>query len=245
MWHIDLDPRILRAAGMVRTRNHAALLYSFYHEHVVIVFGQTPNTQFLKQKKIKITEDLTQHVRDARAKLWPLVEQARKEGKLASYSCPLAIIAGRRIAAQDVTSSSDGSSAALSHSKTRQVPPSINLHKIPRRNTNYTHLLPFSIKSVLDKGSPLIPVSCPVSLMTERTTLDNPRIIPSTSSSRFLSSVFSIRVRASEVPLHCVSPYQLSTIHDRSIRLRTVSGLLLHCLCFHYLPSVSALLLLQ
>lgn len=47
------------------------------------VWADAKRSEVLKQKHIKITEDLTQHVKDARAKLWPLVEQARKEGKLA------------------------------------------------------------------------------------------------------------------------------------------------------------------
>lgn len=86
------------------------------------VWADAKHSEVLKQKKIKISEDLTQSTRDARAKLWPLVEQARKEGKLAGYSGPFAIIAGRRIAAQDVPSSPDGSAVAgSSHEKARDT----------------------------------------------------------------------------------------------------------------------------
>ena len=53
------------------------------------------NTEVLRLKKIKILEDLTDRVKEARSKLWPLVEQARKEGKQAGYSGPFAFIDGK------------------------------------------------------------------------------------------------------------------------------------------------------
>jgi len=55
----------------------------------------------LKERKIRIFEDLTQSTKDARNKLWPLVERARKEGKRAGFRGPFAYIDGKRISASD------------------------------------------------------------------------------------------------------------------------------------------------
>ncbi|ROL46834.1 hypothetical protein DPX16_0477 [Anabarilius grahami] len=60
------------------------------------------NSEVLKQKKIKITEDLTQCVKDARAKLWPLEEEARRQKKIAGFKGPFAIIDGKRISVDDL-----------------------------------------------------------------------------------------------------------------------------------------------
>lgn len=51
----------------------------------------------LKETKIKIIEDLTHEAKDARNKLWPLVEQARKEGKKAGFRGPYTHIDGQRV----------------------------------------------------------------------------------------------------------------------------------------------------
>lgn len=55
----------------------------------------------LKERKIRVFEDLTQSTKDARNKLWPLVERARKEGKRAGFRGPFAYIDGKRISASD------------------------------------------------------------------------------------------------------------------------------------------------
>ncbi len=55
----------------------------------------------LKERKIRIFEDLTQSTKDARNKLWPLVERARKEGKRAGFKGPFAYIDGKRITAKE------------------------------------------------------------------------------------------------------------------------------------------------
>ncbi|KAI2660207.1 Coiled-coil domain-containing protein 159 [Labeo rohita] len=55
----------------------------------------------LKERKIRIFEDLTQSTKDARNRLWPLVEQARKEGKRAGFRGPFAYIDSKRISAKD------------------------------------------------------------------------------------------------------------------------------------------------
>ncbi|XP_049891295.1 uncharacterized protein LOC126384333 isoform X2 [Epinephelus moara] len=65
-----------------------------YRAHRDQVWADAKNSEVLKQKNVKISEDLTQQVREARAKLWPLVEEARKHNKRAGFSGPFAIIAG-------------------------------------------------------------------------------------------------------------------------------------------------------
>lgn len=55
----------------------------------------------LRQRKVRILEDLTQSTKEARNKLWPLVEQARKEGKKAGFRGALAVINGKRISVND------------------------------------------------------------------------------------------------------------------------------------------------
>ncbi len=56
----------------------------------------------LKERKIRIFEDLTQSTKDARNKLWPLVERARKEGKRAGFKGPFAYFDGnKRITAKE------------------------------------------------------------------------------------------------------------------------------------------------
>ncbi len=55
----------------------------------------------LKERKIRIFEDLTQSTKDSRNKLWPLVERARKEGKRAGFKGPFAYIDGKRITAKE------------------------------------------------------------------------------------------------------------------------------------------------
>ncbi|KAJ7983480.1 hypothetical protein DPEC_G00377840 [Dallia pectoralis] len=59
-------------------------------------------SEVLKQKKIRISEDLTERTKEARNKLWPLVEKARKEGRRAGFGGPNAVVDGKRISADDV-----------------------------------------------------------------------------------------------------------------------------------------------
>lgn len=50
----------------------------------------------LKREKIRILEDLSLEMKEARSKLWPLVEQARKEGKKAGFQGPFLYINGKK-----------------------------------------------------------------------------------------------------------------------------------------------------
>lgn len=53
----------------------------------------------LKEKDLRITEDLTYWERQCRNKLWPLVAKAKENGKKTSWRGPDAIIEGKRITA--------------------------------------------------------------------------------------------------------------------------------------------------
>lgn len=66
------------------------------------IWAAAKRSELLKQKRIRFMEDLTQDDKEARNKLWPLVEKARKEGKKAGFSGPVAFINGKRISANDI-----------------------------------------------------------------------------------------------------------------------------------------------
>lgn len=66
------------------------------------VWNDAKTSNYLKEKKIKIFEDLSQQDKDARSLLWPMVEKARQEGKRAGFHGPFAVIEGKRLTAKDV-----------------------------------------------------------------------------------------------------------------------------------------------
>lgn len=66
------------------------------------IWAEAKRSELLKQKKIRILEDLTQEDKEARNKLWPLVEKARREGKKAGFNGPVAFINGKRISVYDI-----------------------------------------------------------------------------------------------------------------------------------------------
>ena len=54
------------------------------------------NADVIKKKNLRIAEDLTQQERQCRNKLWPLVQQARADGKKTKWQGPVVIINGVR-----------------------------------------------------------------------------------------------------------------------------------------------------
>ncbi|XP_053179039.1 interferon-induced protein with tetratricopeptide repeats 5-like [Scomber japonicus] len=56
------------------------------------IWKDARTSKLLKERKIQIFEDLTPETKDARNKLWPMVEQARKEGKRAGFRGACALI---------------------------------------------------------------------------------------------------------------------------------------------------------
>lgn len=60
------------------------------------VWRASLNSDVLKTKNLRMAEDLTYTERQCRNKLWPLVKQARDEGKKTKWIGPIAIIDGVR-----------------------------------------------------------------------------------------------------------------------------------------------------
>lgn len=56
----------------------------------------------MREKKLRLAEDLTYGERQSRKKLWPLVEKARKDGKKTAWRGPDVIIEGKRITADSI-----------------------------------------------------------------------------------------------------------------------------------------------
>ena len=54
------------------------------------------NADVMKRKNLQMTEDLTQHERECRNKLWPLVKQARADGKKTKWQGPAVVINSAR-----------------------------------------------------------------------------------------------------------------------------------------------------
>lgn len=83
--HTDWAPHLER---FVRA---TASLFSSCHALIGTRSGEMPKLQpGSKDKRVKTFEDLTPEIKDARNKLWPLVEQARKKGKKAGFRAPFA-----------------------------------------------------------------------------------------------------------------------------------------------------------
>lgn len=81
-------------------RSHRTIIVRFlsrrYRDNV---FEDAKTATVLQERKIRITQDLTEQDKASRNKLWPQVAQARKENKRAGFRGPYAYIEGRRITA--------------------------------------------------------------------------------------------------------------------------------------------------
>jgi len=97
---IDVAHRVGPKTGGASPRRIIVQFLSRTHRDRI--WMDAKNSEVLKQKGIKITEDLTQRARDARNKLWPLVSQARKDGKRAGFKGSVAIIDGKKITADNM-----------------------------------------------------------------------------------------------------------------------------------------------
>ncbi|KAK7880687.1 hypothetical protein WMY93_032685 [Mugilogobius chulae] len=61
------------------------------------VWKAAKNNSFLKERHLHFTEDLCAADRGRRAALWPVIEAARREGKIAYYVGPRAYINGKEV----------------------------------------------------------------------------------------------------------------------------------------------------
>lgn len=61
------------------------------------IWQASKNATVMKEKRLRLAEDLTFQEKQSRNKLWPLVKQARDERKKTSWRGPDAIIEGKRV----------------------------------------------------------------------------------------------------------------------------------------------------
>lgn len=66
------------------------------------ILGDAKRSAILRERKIYISEDLSQQTKEARNVLWPLVCKARSENKRAGFRGPFAYIEGKKMSAADV-----------------------------------------------------------------------------------------------------------------------------------------------
>ncbi len=97
---IDVAHRLGPKLGNARPRTMIVQFLSRSHHD--LVWADAKKSEVLKQKKMRITEDLTQRTKEAWNNLWPLVEKARKEGRRAGFKGPFAIVDGKKICADDI-----------------------------------------------------------------------------------------------------------------------------------------------
>ncbi|KAM4563417.1 uncharacterized protein PAE49_011494 isoform 1-T1 [Odontesthes bonariensis] len=63
------------------------------------IWRESRNADILKKMNLRMAEDLTRFEKDCRNKLWPLVEQARKDGKKTRWQGPIVFIDGVKFTA--------------------------------------------------------------------------------------------------------------------------------------------------
>lgn len=97
---IDVAHRLGPKLGNARTRRIIVQFLSRSHRN--LIWADAKKSEVLKQKNIRISEDLTQRTKEARNRLWPLVEKDRKEGRCAGFKGPFAIVDGKKICADDI-----------------------------------------------------------------------------------------------------------------------------------------------
>ncbi len=92
--HIDTVQRIgKKGEGKVRP-----VIIRFIARSTKELLWKTSNSsEFHRSSSLKFAEDLTVEDKDTRIRLWPVIEAARKEGKIAYFAGATAIIAGKEI----------------------------------------------------------------------------------------------------------------------------------------------------
>ena len=91
---IDIAHRLGKADG---TKPRSVIIQFAFRTARDLVWKQAKSNALLKDKKLLLGEDLTATDKQTRAKLWPLVEKARSEGKKAYFRGARAYIGGKEI----------------------------------------------------------------------------------------------------------------------------------------------------
>lgn len=98
---VDIAHRLGPRSGEDRSSRRIVVQF-LSRSHRDKIWRDARTSGVLKERKIKIMEDLTQEAKDARNKLWPLVEQARKEGRRAGFRGASALIDGKKVTVKDI-----------------------------------------------------------------------------------------------------------------------------------------------
>lgn len=89
---------IVQRAGEDQRGNPRAIIIRFTSRTVRdLIWKHARQSPFLQTQGLRFKEDLTAADKEARSRLWPAVDQARKEGKAAYFSGARAFIDGREI----------------------------------------------------------------------------------------------------------------------------------------------------
>jgi len=84
-----------RKPGNIQPRGVIARFSSRFYRDAV--WRSAKNSGFLKTKNLKLAEDLSAEDREKRKKLWPVIDQARKDGKPAFFVGGRAFVGGKEI----------------------------------------------------------------------------------------------------------------------------------------------------
>lgn len=79
---VDIVHRVGPRSGQERSSRRVIVRF-LSRSHRDKIWRDARTAEFLKERRIKIMEDLTQEAKESRNQLWPQVEKARKEGKRA------------------------------------------------------------------------------------------------------------------------------------------------------------------
>lgn len=102
---IDIAHRLGPRSAAEKSSRRIIVLFSSRSQRDT-VWKDAKTSNLLREKKIKVFEDLSQKDKDARTLLWPTVERARREGKRAGFHGPFAVIEGKRLSAKDLANKS-------------------------------------------------------------------------------------------------------------------------------------------
>ncbi len=92
--HIDTVQRIgKKGEGKVRP----VIIRFIARSTKELLWKTSKSSEFHRSSSLKFAEDLTLEDKDTRFRLWPLIEAARKEGKIAYFAGAKAIIDGKEI----------------------------------------------------------------------------------------------------------------------------------------------------
>ncbi|XP_016346672.1 uncharacterized protein LOC107692222 [Sinocyclocheilus anshuiensis] len=92
---IQADIDIAHRLGKLDNRPRPVIIRFAKRSTRDLVWRQAKHSDYLRNHKLRFTEDLTQADRMLRMKLWPLVEAARKEGKRAFFIGGQAFVDGK------------------------------------------------------------------------------------------------------------------------------------------------------